>query len=336
MMKRLLRRAATLNPSESDDFSDDSSSSSGSSGTIGPVMSVELEQRLESLEQKTEAMEKRIIQSVNASLQAQQDQWWSAQANQTNQSLQHVMAGSSELALRVSKAEKMLQTAVTIKTALGNSNRSRPAAVDEDGVAIPSPTGAMGDEMMRLKHSLENEMEQLMLKMQLTASDLERSINTVQMSSEAALRNFSQSYKDGMSQLSALLDERLSTASSSSYDVITNATVAFGEDVQLLRQAVFSSASQIQFLVGQDLKSTRGLEELRTGNRRHEGHIQQLTNQLADFKNQVQDQLNSIRTHFTQTVNEFYNKIVERQNGMQYRLSSVVDDLIGVKNRGNF
>jgi soluble cytochrome b562 len=194
----------------------------------------------------------------------------------------------------------------------------------------------MGDEMMRLKHSLENEMEQLMLKMQLTASDLERSINTVQMSSEAALRNFSQTYRDGMNQLSVLLDERLSTASSSSYDFITNATVAFGEDVQLLRQAVSSSASQIQFLVGQDLKSTRGLEELRTGNRRHEGHIQQLTSQLGDFKNQVQDQLNSIRAHFTQTVNEFYNKIVERQNGMSYRLTGLFDDLLSVKNRGDY
>ena len=341
MMKRLLRRAATLNPGESDDFADDSSSSSSSSTnpivvSAGIGNAAELEQRLEALEQLKKIdwteLEKRIVQSVNASLQSQQDQW-TLQANQTNQSLQHVMAGSSELAMRISKAEKMIQTTLTIKNALGNSSRSRTnPEKDEEGSIISATTN---DEMLRIKHSLENEMEQIMLKMQLTASDLEKSINTVQMSSESALRNFSQTYRDGMSQLTTLLDDRLTTASSSSYDVITNATQAFGEDVQLLRQAVSSSASQIQFLVGQDLKTTRGLEEIRTGNRRHEGHIQQLTSQFGDFKNQVQDQLNSIRTHFTQTVNEFYNKIVERQNSMSYRLASIVDDLIGVKNRGN-
>lgn len=94
------------------------------------------------------------------------------------------------------------------------------------------------------------------------------------------------------------------------------------------------SASQIQFLIGQDLKTVRGLEELRSGTRRHENNIQVVTNQLGELKLTMQDSLNHIRSHFTQTVNEFYNKIVERQNAMSYRLSSVVDELTSVKGRG--
>jgi hypothetical protein len=82
------------------------------------------------------------------------------------------------------------------------------------------------------------------------------------------------------------------------------------------------------------MKSVRGLEEMRTGSRRHEANIQLLTTQLGDFRLQVQDQMNSIRTHFSQTVNEFYQKIVERQNSMGYRLSSVVDELSAVKSKG--
>lgn len=81
------------------------------------------------------------------------------------------------------------------------------------------------------------------------------------------------------------------------------------------------------------MKSVRGLEELRTGARRHESNIQLLTTQLGEFRLQVQDQMNSIRTHFSQTVNEFYQKIVERQNAMGYRLSSVVDDLSSIKSK---
>ncbi|EFX65129.1 hypothetical protein DAPPUDRAFT_265179 [Daphnia pulex] len=81
------------------------------------------------------------------------------------------------------------------------------------------------------------------------------------------------------------------------------------------------------------MKSVRGLEEMRTGSRRHEANIQLLTTQLGDFRLQVQDQMNSIRTHFSQTVNEFYQKIVERQNSMGYRLSSVVDELSAVKSK---
>ena len=55
--------------------------------------------------------------------------------------------------------------------------------------------------------------------------------------------------------------------------------------------------------------------------------------QVGDFKTQTQDKLNHLRTHFMQTVNEFYNKIVDRQNQMSYRLTSVVDDLTGVKSK---
>jgi len=82
------------------------------------------------------------------------------------------------------------------------------------------------------------------------------------------------------------------------------------------------------------MKSVRGLEEMRTGSRRHEANIQLLTTQLGEFRLQVQDQMNSIRNHFSQTVNEFYQKIVERQNAMGYRLSSVVDELSAVKSKG--
>lgn len=82
------------------------------------------------------------------------------------------------------------------------------------------------------------------------------------------------------------------------------------------------------------MKSVRGLEELRTGARRHESNIQLLTSQLGDFRLQVQDQMNSIRTHFSQTVNEFYQKIVDRQNAMAYRLASVVDELSAVRGKG--
>lgn len=83
------------------------------------------------------------------------------------------------------------------------------------------------------------------------------------------------------------------------------------------------------------MKSVRGIEELRTGARRHESNIQLLTTQLGEFRLLVQDQMNNIRTHFSQTVNEFYQKIVERQNAMGYRLSSVVDELSAIKGKGN-
>lgn len=113
--------------------------------------------------------------------------------------------------------------------------------------------------------------------------------------------------------------------------------IAFGHADVLLcrRQAVSSSVAQIQFLIGQDMKSVRGIEELRTGARRHESNIQLLTTQLGEFRLLVQDQMNNIRTHFSQTVNEFYQKIVERQNAMGYRLSSVVDELSAIKGKGN-
>ena len=75
------------------------------------------------------------------------------------------------------------------------------------------------------------------------------------------------------------------------------------------------------------------MEDLRSGSRRHENNINVVSNQLGEFRTQMQDQLNSLRTHFMQTVNEFYNKIVDRQNQMSYRLSSVVDDLTSVKGK---
>ena len=63
------------------------------------------------------------------------------------------------------------------------------------------------------------------------------------------------------------------------------------------------------------------------------GNIQTVTNQLGDFRNQMTDQLNSIRNNFMQSIQEFYNKIVDRQNQMSYRLTSIVDDLSSVKSK---
>ena len=59
----------------------------------------------------------------------------------------------------------------------------------------------------------------------------------------------------------------------SAYDVIVNATVAFGEDLQIIRNSLSNSTSDIQFLLGQDKKNTRGFEDLRSANRRHESNI---------------------------------------------------------------
>jgi hypothetical protein len=78
------------------------------------------------------------------------------------------------------------------------------------------------------------EIEQLKMKLQLTASDLEKSIHSIHVQSEGALRNFSSVYQEGMKSLANVLEDKVSVASTSSYDVITNATLAFGEDLQIL------------------------------------------------------------------------------------------------------
>lgn len=351
MMTRLLRRAAALNPTESDDFSDsDAGNSESVSGpAAGSAGASNLAAQLEQMTQRVDQMARQLSEAqrqlealrqvdglearVNASLAAHHEQL-KLQANLTNQSLQHVVSSSEQLASRVGKAEKVVQG---LKASAGNCSCPMPPRIQlAPRESTPNETDdASGrhEEIQRLKWQVEREIEQLQLKLQLTSGDLEKSIHSVQTHNEGTLRNFSASFQDSMRQFSTLLDDKMSTAASSSYDVITNTTLAFGEDLQVLRQAVSSSAAQVQFLIGQDMKTVRGLEEMRSNNRRHENNIQVLTTQLGEFKFQMQDQLNSIRNHFTQAVNEFYQKIVERQNSMSYRLGSVVDDLQAVKTR---
>lgn len=348
MMTRLLRRAAALNPTESDDFSD--SDAASPEPVSGPSAgSIELAAKVEQMTQRVEQVARELSEAqrqlevlrqseglesrVNASLGAHHEQL-RTQANLTNQSLQLVVSSSEQLAGRLSKAEKLIQG---LKASSGNcscpSARAQPPPPVREPALNETDDGRGPELMQRLKWEVSQEIEQLQLKLQLTAGDLEKSIHTVQTHNEGALRNFSASFQESMKEFSTLLDDKLSTAATASYDVITNTTLAFGEDLQVLRQAVSSSASQVQFLVGQDMKTMRGLEEVRSNSRRHENNIQVLTTQLGEFKLVVQDQLNSIRNHFTQAVNEFYQKIVERQNSMTYRLGSVVDDLQAVKNR---
>nr|CAH0108917.1 unnamed protein product [Daphnia galeata] len=366
MMKRLLRRANALNPGENDDFADEQPSESVTPAATNAVASAELESKLEQMTLKlgqmaiqlnqTQAQLRQIQQSnrrteaassnriedlnaieirVNASLAAQQERL-KIQSNMTEESLRLVISSGEQMANRLSKTEKTLQT---IKNNTGNcscpavkspTGKNSPAKTDE---TIPVDSVKSDEVVMKFQNDMEREIEQLKMKLQLTASDLEKSINSIHVQSEGAMRNFSSVYQEGMKSLASVLEDKVSVASTSSYDVITNATLAFGEDLQILRQAVSSSTAQIQFLIGQDMKSVRGLEELRTGARRHESNIQLLTTQLGEFRLQVQDQMNSIRTHFSQTVNEFYQKIVERQNAMGYRLSSVVDDLSSIKSK---
>lgn len=287
---------------------------------------------------------------VNASLSAHQERL-NMHNNMTTESLGKIVATSEQMAVRLATAEKLLETLQNSSSTncscpppppiprwaaqipSSSVDLTKEAADDETGETSSSSSSSTAG-LQRFQWDMEREIEQLKLKLQLTAGDLEKSINAIQTHSDNTLRNFSSVYQEGMKTLATVLEDKVSMASTSSYDVITNATLAFGEDLQVLRQAVSSSAAQIQYLVGQDLKTVRGLEELRSGVRRHETNIQLLSTQLGDFKVQVQDQLNSIRNHFSQTVNEFYQKIVERQNAMSYRLSSVVDELSAVKGRG--
>lgn len=257
MMKRLLRRAASLNPAENDDFSDDSSSSPAPTGSSGPSIA-ELEAKVQQMAiqlNQTQAQlatarlggsgggsrqsgewQQAFEQRINASLIAHQDQM-RAQANATNQSLQHVVSSSELLAVRVSKTEKLLQSmknAPSVNCECVNSSPSDRSKSDE-GSSMETAEGgnkiSLSDDILKVKHELANEIEQLQLKLQLTAGDLEKSITAIQIGSEGALRNFSQTYHEGMKALTTLVDDRLSTASSASYDVITNATLGSVADL---------------------------------------------------------------------------------------------------------
>ena len=365
MMKRLLRRANALNPGENDDFADEQPVETG---TAPAAASAELEAKLEQMSQQLGQMAQQLNQTqaqlrqmqqanrrtaeaaaaaatgrtedsnaleirVNASLAAHQERL-KIQTNMTDESLRKIISSGEQMATRLSKTEKLLET---LQNAPNNNCGNCPAApVLAEADDPPSLSKIPTDDIVKFQRDIQHEVQQLKVKLQMTADDMVKNVNSLQFENEGMYRNFSALFKDGLAAVGESVDDRLSSASSSSYDIITNATLAFGEDLQVLRQAVSSSTAQIQFLVGQDMKSVRGLEELRSGARRHEANIQVLTTQLGEFKFQVQDQLNNIRAHFTQTVNEFYQKIVDRQNAMAYRLTSVVDELSAVKGKGIF
>lgn len=361
MMKRLLRRASALNPTENDDFADEQPGESSPAVSPPAVVSPELEAKLERMAQQLSQMALQLNQTqsqlrqlqhaggrktdgradelnaieirVNASLAAHQERL-KIQTNISNESLQRVISAGEQMASRLSKTEKTIQSLKNNCSCspVRPSSSSRRSELESE-TSDDSPTRT-SEEFQKFQWDIEREVEQLKMKLQLTASDLEKSINSIQVNSEGALRNFSAVYHEGMKSLTSVLEDKVSLASTSSYDVITNATLAFGEDLQVLRQAVSSSAAQIQYLVAQDMKSIRGLEELRSGNRRHESNIQLLTSQLGDFKQQVQDQLNNVRTHFSQAITEYYQKIAERQSSMSYRLTSIIDELATVKGKG--
>jgi len=244
MMKRLLRRAATLNPTESDDLDETSSSSSSANNPAASGANVvELELKLQQMVLQLNQTQAQLASIVKSSTGKQQNSaavdWQkaieerinasiSAQANQTNQSLQHVVSGSELLAVRLSKTEKLLQNLKSSSNNCGcNSTTSIATRIrpTEEPQTESDSTGSksVDESIMKVKHEMANEIEQLQLKLQLTANDLEKSINAIQVNSEGALRNFSLVYQEGMKTLTTMLDDRLSTVSSASTDVITNA-----------------------------------------------------------------------------------------------------------------
>jgi len=104
--------------------------------------------------------------------------------------------------------------------------------------------------------------------------------------------------------------DRMSENSRSAYDVIVNATLAFGEDLQLIRSSLSNSTADVQFLLGQDKKTVRGFEDLRSANRRHEANIQSVTTQLGEFRNQVSRTGSTIRPFYSR----IYFRINEKKN----------------------
>lgn len=271
MMKRLLRRANALNPSESDDFADEQPAETAPAAPAAP--SAELEAKLEQMTQKlgqmavqlnqTQAQLRQIQQAnrrteaasasriedlnaieirVNASLTAQQERL-KIQSNKTDESLRLVISSGEQMATRLSKTEKTLQS---IKNNTGNcgcpavkpsAGKNAAKSTEESGGSGESPRSSLSvsdDSIAKFQNDMEREIEQLKMKLQLTAGDLEKSINSIHVQSEGALRNFSSVYQEGMRSLASVLEDKVSVASTSSYDVITNATLAFGEDLQIL------------------------------------------------------------------------------------------------------
>ena len=117
-------------------------------------------------------------------------------------------------------------------------------------------------------------------QLKLASGDLEKSMASIQLQSEGALRNFSMVQHDSTEMLMTLVDSRLSESSRLSYDAIISATTTFGEDLNLLRNAVSSTTSDLELLKGEEIKSARSLEDVRSGIRRHEANIKVLNNEV--------------------------------------------------------
>ncbi|KAI9556213.1 hypothetical protein GHT06_018787 [Daphnia sinensis] len=267
MMKRLLRRANALNPSENDDFADEQPAEAGPAPA---AVSAELEAKLEQMTLKLGQMAVQLNQTqtqlrqmqqanrrteaasanrmddlntieirVNASLAAQQERF-KIQNNMTDESLRLIISSGEQMATRLSKTEKTLQT-LKNSTANCSCTPAKPIPVVKYG---PKPEEKVSEEsagknseredIFKFQQDMERQVEELKMKLQLTASDLEKSINSIHAQSEGALRNFSSVYQEGMKSLANVLEDKVSLASTSSYDVITNATLAFGEDLQIL------------------------------------------------------------------------------------------------------
>lgn len=266
MMKRLLRRANALNPSENDDFADEQTVEAGPAPA---AVSAELEAKLEQMTLKLGQMAAQLNQTqtqlrqmqqanrrteaasanrmddwntieirVNASLAAQQERF-KIQNNMTDESLRLIISSGEQMATRLSKSEKTLQT---LKNSAANCSCTPAKPIPfgknvpktEEKIANESGKNSEREEILKFQQDMERQVEELKMKLQLTASDLEKSINSIHAQSEGSLRNFSSVYQEGMKSLANVLEDKVSLASTSSYDVITNATLAFGEDLQIL------------------------------------------------------------------------------------------------------
>lgn len=275
MMKRLLRRANALNPTESDDFADEQPAETGPPPA---TVSAELEAKLEQMALKLGQMSLQLNQTqsqlrqmqqtsrrteaasanrmddlntieirVNASLAAQKERL-KIQNNMTDEALRLIISSGEQMAMRLSKSEKTMQT---LKSTAGNCScpATKPLPVgksttkSEEKNSEESLKTSEREEILRFQQDMERQVEELKMKLQLTASDLEKSINSIHVQSEGTLRNFSSIYHEGMKSLANVLEDKVSLASTSSYDVITNATLAFGEDLQILYDIIYLSYS---------------------------------------------------------------------------------------------
>merc|ERR1712071_389548 len=360
MMSRLLKRAASAAANAGNSEEELSPSAPARTAKISAPSGLkplkpELETVLLQVMKQLEETQKRLSQLETQQQQQQQQQQvpaggkqlleatpWIAQiesvmkeqqqsimqaAEGTNKNLQLVVSSSQQMSARLTKAESQIQV-LSVNTANGCGCNSSQLIVSPN-----SDPGSSSGDVQRVKTELQREVTELRQHLRLASGDLEKSMAAIQLHSESALRNFSVMHQESMQSLKTVMETHLAESGRTSYDAIIGATTAFGEDLNLLRGAVSSTTSEVETLKGKEMKALRALEDVRSGVRRHESNIKVLTNEVGDFKSQTQDKLNQLRTHFMQTVNEFYNKIVDRQNQMSSRLTSVVDDVTSVKGK---